>query len=118
GDGKPGDQPGSAGMQGNCLFRRQRRKLDAPQRVLCGLDLQGRATLGMGHGRAGSQPLGSFAVMRLRVSLTIMTLGFCVVGSLAGCSLIATLPGLTAGAATSSVTGNPALGLTVAIATN
>lgn len=72
----------------------------------------------MGHGRAGSQPLGSLAVMQLRATLAIIVLGICAVGSLAGCSVIATLPGITAGAATSSVTGNPALGLTVAVATN
>ncbi len=72
----------------------------------------------MGHCRAGSQPLGGLAVMQLRANLAIITLGVCAVGSLAGCSVIATLPGITAGAATSSVTGNPALGLTVAVATN
>ena len=56
--------------------------------------------------------------MRLRIRIAAITFVFGAIGGLAGCSLIATLPGITAGAATSSVTGNPALGLTVAVATN
>lgn len=55
--------------------------------------------------------------MRRAIHATITTLILSAVG-LAGCSVIATVPGITAGAATSSVTGNPALGLTVAVATN
>ncbi len=56
--------------------------------------------------------------MRLPVRIIAITFVIGAFGGLAGCSMIATLPGITAGAATSSVTGNPALGLTVAVATN
>ncbi len=56
--------------------------------------------------------------MRLSANFAMVMLSACAATSLTGCSLLATLPGITAGAATSSVTGNPAWGLTVAVATN
>lgn len=56
--------------------------------------------------------------MRLPVHLARATVVFLAAASLCACSLIATVPGITAGAAASSITGNPAWGLTVAVATN
>ncbi|ETF04223.1 hypothetical protein W822_03365 [Advenella kashmirensis W13003] len=56
--------------------------------------------------------------MRRRISAFVLLLVAGATVSIAGCSLIATVPGITAGAATSSMTGNPAWGLTVAVATN
>lgn len=56
--------------------------------------------------------------MHLSAKFAIVIVSVYASACLTGCSMLATLPGITAGAATSSVTGNPAWGLTVAVATN